>query len=61
MTGSQLLAALELYGFTIVRRSKSCVWVSRGNDVLMLDHDGDIDDDVAKKILERARDLSTQT
>jgi len=61
VTGRQLLAALELYGFTIVRRSKSCVWVARGKDVLMLDHEGDVDDHVAEQILERARQVSTRT
>jgi hypothetical protein len=60
VAGSQLLATLELYGFTIIRRSKRFVWVGRGNDVLMLDLDGDIDDDVAEQILERARKVSTQ-
>lgn len=61
MTGSELLAALEQCGFTILRRSTSYVWLGRGKDVLMLDHDGDVDDGVAEKILERARKSPAET
>lgn len=55
MTGLELLAALEREGFAIVRRSQSYVWLGRGEDVLLLDPSADVDDDVAKQLLERAR------
>jgi crotonobetainyl-CoA:carnitine CoA-transferase CaiB-like acyl-CoA transferase len=55
MTGIELLAALEREGFAIVRRSQSYVWIGRGKDVLLLDPSAEVDDDVAKRLIERAR------
>jgi crotonobetainyl-CoA:carnitine CoA-transferase CaiB-like acyl-CoA transferase len=55
VTGQQLLAALEREGFSVVRRSQSYVWVGRGKDVLMLDHDGEVDDEIANRLLAEAQ------
>jgi Holliday junction resolvase len=53
--GRELIEALEREGFAVVRRSTSYVWLGRGKDVLLLDQDGEISDDVAHQLLERAR------
>lgn len=55
MTGLDLVAALEREGFAVVRRSQSYVWMGRGEDVLMLDPDAEVEDGVAHQLLEQAR------
>jgi hypothetical protein len=55
MTGTELLAALEGEGFRVVRRSQRYVWLERGPDFLMLEAEGDVDEDVSAQILECAR------
>lgn len=57
MTGSALIALLEQHGFSIVRRAKSYVWVGRGNDVLLVDEEAELEDEVVNALLEQARRL----
>lgn len=55
MEGHELVALLEQEGFSVVRRSQSYVWLGRGEAVLLIDTNGEIADDVAQEILDRAR------
>lgn len=56
MIGRELVTLLEGEGFSIVRRSQSYVWLGRGKAVLLIDMAGEIADEVAQEILDRARD-----
>lgn len=55
MMGHELVALLAQEGFSVVRRSQSYVWLGRGKAVLLIDTNGEIAADVAREILDRAR------
>jgi hypothetical protein len=52
--GPDLLATLERAGFTVSRRSKSFVWLVRGEDQLLIDVNADIEDNLAREIIAHA-------
>lgn len=54
MTGREFVAALEKYGFTVRRRSKSFVWLLRGEQSLMVDEDSTVPDAFLERLLASA-------
>ena len=55
MNGKDLIDNLAREGFGIVRRSKTFVWVGRGDDVVLIDEEAEVSDDVATQLLAEAR------
>lgn len=55
MKGAELIASLEIEGFVVSRRSRTLVWLKRGNEQLMLDSEADVDDEMAVEILTQVR------
>ena len=55
MKGPDLIASLEHEGFVVSRRSKTLVWLKRGDEQLLIDSEADIDDQTANDILAQAR------
>jgi hypothetical protein len=51
MVGRDFVLALERHGFVIKRRSRSFVWVSRGEQTLMLDEDASVPDGFLARLL----------
>lgn len=45
------MTELELQGFVIRRRSKTFVWIARGEQTLMLDMEADVPDAFAVRVL----------
>ena len=59
MKGTDLVALLEAEGFTVSRRSTSLVWLVRGAEQLLVDSDSEVEEELAQKILARARHSKT--
>ncbi|AKV03122.1 hypothetical protein AKJ09_09785 [Labilithrix luteola] len=55
MTGRELVAGLELAGFQIRRRSKTFVWLGRGEQVVMVDEESTVPDDMLDRLLRSSR------
>ncbi len=51
MTGRDLVVELERHGFVIRRRSRSFVWIARGDQTLMLDEEATVPDTYLARIL----------
>ncbi|MDB4934987.1 MAG: hypothetical protein JWP87_1959 [Labilithrix sp.] len=51
MTGREFVVELERQGFVIRRRSRSFIWVARGDQTLMLDEDATIPDVYVMRLL----------
>jgi hypothetical protein len=51
MTGREFIVELERQGFAIKRRSKSFVWISRGEQMLMLDEEATVPDKMLITVL----------
>jgi hypothetical protein len=51
MVGRDLVLELERRGFAVKRRSRSFVWVSRGEQTLMLEESATIPDDLVAQVL----------
>ena len=54
MTGREFVAALETHGFSVRRRSRSFVWLARGEQTLMVDEDATIPEAFLQRIVPRA-------
>ena len=55
MKGPELIESLEKEGFSVSRRSKTLVWLKRGEEQLLIDSVADVDEQTAKDILTQAR------
>lgn len=51
MLGRDFVLALERHGFGIKRRSRSFVWISRGEQSLMLDEEASVPDGFLARLL----------
>jgi hypothetical protein len=51
MTGRDFVVELERHGFVIRRRSRSYVWIARGEQTLMLDEEASVPDTYLARIL----------
>jgi hypothetical protein len=51
MTGRDFVSELERKGFVVRRRSRTFVWVARGEQTLMLDEEADVPDTFVLRIL----------
>lgn len=51
MTGRDFVSALEKQGFQIRRRSKSFVWLLRGDQSLMVDEDANVPEAFLDRLL----------
>ena len=51
MVGRDFVLALERHGFVIKRRSRSFVWISRGEQTLMLDEEASVPDGFLARLL----------
>jgi hypothetical protein len=54
MTGRQFVAELERKGFVIRRRSRTFVWIARGEQTLMLDEEADVPDAFVLRVLQHS-------
>lgn len=54
MTGREFVAALETHGFSVRRRSRSFVWLARGEQTLLVDEDATIPEALLQRIVPRA-------
>ena len=52
MTGRELVVVLERHGFIVRRRSRSYVWVARGEQTLMLDEEASVPEAYLARILD---------
>ena len=52
MTGRQFVAELERRGFVVRRRSRTFVWIARGEQTLMLDEEADVPDAFVLRVLQ---------
>jgi hypothetical protein len=60
MKGHELIAALEREGFCVSRRSKSYTWLARGGDEVLIEVEGEIEEGLARIILEHAKHASQE-
>jgi hypothetical protein len=51
MTGREFVGELERVGFVIRRRSRTFVWIARGEQTLMLDEEADVPESFIRRIL----------
>ena len=51
MTGREFVGALEKHGFTVRRRSKSFVWLLRGDQSLMVDEESTVPEAFLERLL----------
>lgn len=51
MTGREFVEALEMHGFGVRRRSKSFVWLARGEQTLMVEEDATIPEAFLARLL----------
>ncbi|MDB4944375.1 MAG: hypothetical protein JWP97_3909 [Labilithrix sp.] len=51
MTGREFVGALEKHGFTVRRRSRSFVWLLRGDQSLMVDEEANVPDAFLERLL----------
>ena len=55
MKGPELIESLEQEGFTVSRRSKTLVWLKRGEEQLLIDSAAEVDEQTARDILAQVR------
>jgi hypothetical protein len=51
MTGREFVSELEQKGYVVRRRSRTFVWIARGEQTLMLDEEADVPDTFVIRIL----------
>lgn len=51
MVGRELIQELERHGFVVRRRSRTFVWISRGEQTLMLDEEATVPDGFVVRLL----------
>jgi hypothetical protein len=51
MTGREFVSELERKGYVVRRRSRTFVWIARGEQTLMLDEESDVPDAFVGRIL----------
>ena len=54
MTGREFVVELERKGFVVRRRSRTFVWIARGEQTLMLDEEADVPDAFVLRVLQHS-------